>query len=122
VKIDHSKFSSDPEKRKQQCQKIIGKDHTHLLEIKGGKLALKKDYWQGDDFTHIIEDYAPEGGLKINYIPNKFVFTVEGTGALPLKEIFTRAVEIFLEKTDEFEDQLKMVKIEKIIPKISMRS
>ena len=36
--------------------------------------------------------------IYINYVPNKFVFTVEGTGALPLKDVFTRAVEVFLEK------------------------
>jgi DNA-directed RNA polymerase subunit D len=122
VKIDHSKFSDDPKERKEQVQRVVEKDHTKMLIEKDGKLALVKDYWQVDgDFTHIVEKYAPEGGLKINYVPNKVIFSLEGSGALEPKEICLKAVEVFLEKLDEFEDQLHSLDIEVVKPKISMR-
>ncbi len=116
VTIDNSKFSSE-----EEIDDFLLKDHTKLFEKVDGKLTLIKDYWKGPDFTDSIANHAPPGAITIEFEPNKFVFTVEGTGSLPLKEIFTKAIEIFLEKLDEFEDQLKSVSIEPIISKISMR-
>ncbi|MHA2000706.1 MAG: hypothetical protein ACTSVU_01285 [Promethearchaeota archaeon] len=45
--------------------------------------------------------------MKLEFIPNKLVFSVEGTGALPLKEVLFKATEVFLEKRDEFDEELK---------------
>jgi len=105
VKIDNSKLTDS------QIDEIIKHDHTKLFKKIDGKLTLVEEYWKGPDFTGSAEKYAPLGAIKIDYIPNKFVFTIEGTGALPIKEILSKAVEIFLEKLDEFEDQLKKVVI-----------
>ncbi|MHA1720137.1 MAG: DNA-directed RNA polymerase subunit D [Promethearchaeota archaeon] len=110
VKIDNSKFTSE-----EQIDEVIKHDHTKLFRKVKGKLELIDDYWKGPDFTGSCEKYAPPGAIKIDYVPNKFVFTIEGTGALPIKEILSKAVEIFLEKIDEFEEQLKTVVITKRI-------
>lgn len=116
VTIDNSKFSSE-----EEIDTFLMKDHTKLFTKENGKLGIVKDYWQGPDFTDSIMGLAPPGAIVIEFVPNKYVFTVEGSGALPLKEVFTRATEVFLEKLDELEEQLKSTKIEKIIPKISVR-
>jgi DNA-directed RNA polymerase subunit D len=104
--IDNTKFSSEDE-----IDEVISKDHTQLFQKVDGKLTLKDNYWHGTDFTGACEKYSPLGAVKINYIPNKFIFTVEGTGALPLKEIFSKSVEIFLEKLNEVEDQMSEIEI-----------
>jgi DNA-directed RNA polymerase subunit D len=110
VKIDNSVFSKDAAKRQEEMEKMLKRDFTHLFFIKDGKLAIEKDYWKSHfDFTRSIEGYGPPGAVKIDFVPNKFIFTVEGTGALPITEILKRAVEIFLEKCDEFEEQLREV-------------
>ncbi|MHA1521077.1 MAG: DNA-directed RNA polymerase subunit D [Promethearchaeota archaeon] len=116
VTVDNTKFTSE-----DQIDEFLRKEHTKLFEKKGGKLVTVKDYWKGPDYTDSIAHLAPTGAIKIEFEPNKFVFTVEGTGALPLKEVFTRATEVFLEKLDEFEEQLRTVKTEPIIRKITVR-
>ncbi len=121
VKIDLSKFSKDPEERQKQFELLISKDQTNLFTIQDGELSLVENYWQGPDFTHALEKFAPAGGITIDDVPNKFVFTVEATGALPLKDIFKVAVDVFLEKLDEFEDQLRTVPIEKQIKRVTAR-
>ncbi len=105
VKIDNSKMTET------DVDEVIKHDHTKLFIKKDGKLALVDDYWKGPDFTGSAERYVPHGAIQTNYTPNKFIFTIEGTGALPIKEILSKAIEIFLEKLDEFEDQLKKVVI-----------
>ena len=116
VTIDNSKFASEA-----QIDEFLQKDHTKLFAKKDGKLVSVKDYWRGPDYTDSVAHLAPTGTITIEFEPNKFVFNVEGTGALPLKEIFARAVEVFLEKLDEIEDQLRTDEIDQIIQKISVR-
>ncbi len=109
VKIDNSKLTES------DIDEVIKHDHTKLFIKKDGKLALINNYWKGQDFTGSAERYVPHGAIKVDYVPNKFIFTIEATGALPIKEILSKAIEIFLEKLDEFEDQLKKVVITQII-------
>ena len=84
-------------------------------------MALIDNYWQGPDFTSSFEKFAPEGAIRVNSVPNKCVFTVEGSGALPIKDSFKVAIDVFLEKLDEFDDQLKNLKIEQEVKKITAR-
>ncbi|RLI63459.1 MAG: DNA-directed RNA polymerase subunit D [Promethearchaeia archaeon] len=116
ITIDNSKFKDESE-----IDEFLLKDHTKSFKKEDRKLVLVKDYWKGPDFTDSIAHHAPPGAIKFDFESNKFVFTVEGTGSLPLKEVFSKAIEIFIEKLDEFEEQLKSVEIEPIIPKVSMR-
>ena len=103
VKIDNSKLTE------ADVDEVIKHDHTKIFTKVDEKLALVDKYWKGPDFTGSGEKYAPAGAIKVDYVPNKFIFTIEATGALPIKEILGKAIEIFLEKLDEFEDQLKKV-------------
>ena len=110
ITINHSVFSKDATKRQAEIEEVMKRDFTHLFGSKDGKLTVEKDYWKShSDFTGSIEQYGPPGAVKIAWVPDKFIFTVEGTGALPVQEILKRAVEIFLEKCDEFEEQLREV-------------
>ncbi|MHA1584620.1 MAG: DNA-directed RNA polymerase subunit D [Promethearchaeota archaeon] len=120
VTIDNSKFSSDPDERKEQLREFIQRDHTKLFFVEDDELKLVDNYYQGGDFTESCEKYAPKGAVKLEFIPNKFVFTVEGTGALPLKEVLSKATEVFLEKLDEFDEELKDASIDQIIHEIVM--
>ncbi|MHA1512175.1 MAG: DNA-directed RNA polymerase subunit D [Promethearchaeota archaeon] len=105
IKIDNSKLTETI------IDDIIKHDHTKIFKKVDGKLTLIDKYWKGPDLTGSAEKYAPPGAIKENFVPNKYIFTIEATGALPIKEILSKAIEIFLEKLDEFEDQLKKVVI-----------
>ena len=45
--------------------------------------------------------------IKVNYNPNKFIFTVESWGQLSPKEMLDEAVKLMLEKFDDFSSKVK---------------
>jgi DNA-directed RNA polymerase subunit D len=107
ITIDNSKFTSE-----EQIDHVIKMDHTHIVEKVDGKLKLKEDYWKWADLSGALERYSPVGAITEDFYTDKFIFTIESSGALDIKEILLKAVEIFLEKIEEFDSQLKKVKIE----------
>ena len=72
-----------------------------------GHAELKKDYALSCSICQSCEKNCPNGAFKVDFEKNKYIFTVEGTGALPIKTILTKALEIFLSKVEEFESNLK---------------
>jgi DNA-directed RNA polymerase subunit D len=113
VVIDNSKFT-DPEPGMVDA-KVDVRDKCHakcfVINESNGDLETVEDYWKNCSLCSACERYAPYQGVKVNSSTKNFIFTVEGTGALPLKEIFSKAIEIFLEKIDEYDEQLKKLKM-----------
>ena len=86
-------------------------DHTGILKQVDGKLKLVDDYWKKADLSGSLIRYSPEGAITESFVPDKFIFTMEGSGALDLKDVLRKAIEIFIEKVDELDEQLGKVKI-----------
>jgi len=106
VKIDNTKF-----KNADEMKKVADFCHAHVMEVKDGKLSLVDKFEKKCDLCNACERSAPKGAIKVSYTPNKFIFTIEGTGAHAIQDVLDKAVQIFLEKTDEFEDRINKAKI-----------
>jgi len=106
VKIYLDKF-----KDAEEMKFCASKCHAHILKVENEKLVLEPDYWKKCDLCDACKKNAPKGAISVGYIPEKFIFTVEGTGALPIQQILEKAAEVFVAKVDEFEERLNKVKI-----------
>jgi DNA-directed RNA polymerase subunit D len=106
VKIDNSKF-----KNADEMKKVADLCHAHVMEVKDGKLNLVENYVKKCDLCAACDRAAPKGAIKVSYTPNKFIFTIEGTGAHNIQDVLSKAVQIFLEKADEFEERINKAKI-----------
>lgn len=69
------------------------------------KAELNPDYWKLD-ITDTFTKYFPEGALEIKWLKDKFIFTIEGTGSLPIKTILEKALDVCVAKIEEFEKNL----------------
>ncbi|MBD3353348.1 MAG: DNA-directed RNA polymerase subunit D [Candidatus Lokiarchaeota archaeon] len=77
-----------------------------LIKFGGNKAKLIKEYWKECTVCKSCAKYCPEEAIEVNEVSNKFIFVVEGTGALPIKTILIKALEIFQEKVEEFQGNL----------------
>lgn len=96
VTIDDKKCAkcSDPGIATKRCpEQIIDFDK---------KASMVKDYEHSCTICGACEQYCPEEAITVEYVKNKYVFTVEGSGALPIKEVLLKATDILEAKIDEF--------------------
>ncbi|MHA1727498.1 MAG: DNA-directed RNA polymerase subunit D [Promethearchaeota archaeon] len=77
-----------------------------LIDFSSGKAKLIDAYWKSCTICGSCAKYCPEKAIEVNWVPNKYIFIVEGTGALPIKTILEKACEVFIEKVEEFEMNL----------------
>ncbi len=106
ITIDNSKFESE-----EQIDLVIKRDHCNVLKKEDGKLQLKDDYWKYADLIRSLTNDTPDGAIKEEAEPNKFIFTIEGTGALPLKEVLEVGLDLFIEKVDEIDNFINKTKV-----------
>ncbi|MCP4761771.1 MAG: DNA-directed RNA polymerase subunit D [archaeon] len=78
-----------------------------LIDFSTGKAVLIKDFQHECTICASCSKYCPQEAIEVSSTPNKFVFSVEGTGALPIKEILQRALDELVEKVEEFEGNIK---------------
>lgn len=93
----------DPEAAAAVCPRKV-------FEVKSGKLQIAKGKEYDCNLCEACVD-ATDGNIKLNESDSDFIFTVESWGQLPVKEMLTKAVEVFDGQVSEFEDKLKALKI-----------
>lgn len=88
---------SDPCKSSSRCPE-------NIIDFSSGKAKMVKDYWKTCTLCQSCQKYCmgKKNAITISWEPNKYIFSVEGTGALPVKTILEKACDIFVEKIDEF--------------------
>lgn len=106
VKIIQEKFQD-----KEQMKVVAAKCHAHVMKVENDKLVLDQDYWKKCDLCDACKKHAPKEAIKVGFIPEKFIFSLEGTGALPIQQILEKAAAVFSEKLEEFDARLKDLKI-----------
>jgi DNA-directed RNA polymerase subunit D len=106
VTIDLSKFANV-----EQMKEVEHFCPAKVFKVKDDKLELIPDYWKGCSLCGDCTRYGPPGGVKVEKINNKFLFTVEGTGALPLKVVFEKVMDIFQDIVNEFDEKIAATKI-----------
>ncbi|MBN2112287.1 DNA-directed RNA polymerase subunit D, partial [Candidatus Woesearchaeota archaeon] len=91
------------------AQEVAESCPADIFEVKNGKLAVKKDNLLNCHLCGACAEAAANNSVKLNESEKDFVFYVEPWGQLSVKEIVTKAAEIFEEQLEEFEESLKKV-------------
>ena len=73
-------------------------------------LSIKKDNMLNCHLCGACAETASNGSVKLNESPKDFVFFVEPWGQLKVKEIVSKAAEVFGQQLGDFEDALKKAK------------
>ncbi len=74
------------------------------LTIKSGKVKVDEKCDLCQECTRVAK---PEGALKVEGDPTKFIFSIESISGLKSEEIMTTALDILKSKAKEFEKQVK---------------
>ena len=73
---------------------------------------LLEDYWKSCTLCNSCQRDCPEEAIKVGWKDNTYLFSIESDGVLPFKTIIKKTFEIFLEKIDEFVENLGEIEIE----------
>jgi DNA-directed RNA polymerase subunit D len=102
------KIDIDPSRCKgPECSKCIEVCPKEIFEFKDGKLAIKEDRVLNCTLCRMCEEVCPAGAIKIGWVPDHYILTLESTGALPPKTILLEAVKILKNKLDTLIENLK---------------
>lgn len=95
----------------EQMEKVAKMCPVKVFTIEQGKLKLVNDYWKKCTMCADCEKYSPAGAISVEKINNKFLFTLEGTGSLSIRNVLEKALEIFMEMLDEFDEKMAVQNI-----------
>ena len=111
VKIDQDQLNKLSNEQKiefvRRCPRKVYryKEMTQTVEIEDAdkcNLCNECTKYVNEDLTKLKFDTAP---VTIDEVQNKFIFTVEATGALPPERIVIEALHILKEKLKNFKNQ-----------------
>ncbi len=60
------------------------------------------------EFDHDLSNRYPGKEVRIEDVPNAFVFHVETDGSFPIEELVTRAADTIAERATELEDAVQL--------------
>ncbi|MHA1292902.1 MAG: DNA-directed RNA polymerase subunit D [Promethearchaeota archaeon] len=72
---------------------------------------LIKDYWKTCSLCKACEKNCPENAIKVKWVDNKYIFSIESDGVLPFDVLIRKTFEIFLEKINELTIKLEEIEI-----------
>jgi len=99
----------DPE-RCDLCKKCLKACPKGILGTEDERVVLV-DY-EKCDLCKLCVDACPKDSIDLEEEKNAFIFNVESTGALPPERIVEKALDILLEKTKDFEEQVSKTREE----------
>ncbi|MHA1985640.1 MAG: DNA-directed RNA polymerase subunit D [Promethearchaeota archaeon] len=84
-----------------------------LYDFSDGKVPkLLEDYWKSCTLCKSCEMDCLEEAIKIRFKDNTYIFSIESDGVLPFDVILKTTFQIFLEKIDEFVEELEVLELE----------
>ncbi|UCD00464.1 MAG: DNA-directed RNA polymerase subunit D [Promethearchaeota archaeon] len=108
INFDNSKCAKCPDK----C-KVSRICPEKLYDFSSKKTPiLLEDYWKTCTLCNSCQHDCPEQAINVSWKENTYIFSIESDGVLPFEAIIKKTFEIFLEKIDEFVEQLEEVEIE----------
>lgn len=101
VNIDDSKCSDckNPGIAAKRCPEQV-------IDFDGKKASMIKDYEHTCTICASCEKYCPEEAITVDHVKNKYIYVIEGSGALPIKEVILKAADVLDAKIDEFDSYL----------------
>ncbi|GAB4313023.1 MAG: DNA-directed RNA polymerase subunit D [Promethearchaeota archaeon] len=79
----------------------------HLFEKKGKKVQLVEDWWKRCTVCMECQSKCPNGAITARGLDDKFIMFLESTGALPVRTVLFKAIEIFKATIREFLTQVE---------------
>ncbi|MFX1314228.1 MAG: DNA-directed RNA polymerase subunit D [Promethearchaeota archaeon] len=73
---------------------------------------LEKEYWKKCTLCNSCQQTCPEKAIKISWKDNTYIFSIESDGVLDFDTLIQKTFEVFLEKIDEFIEELGEIEIE----------
>ncbi len=86
------------------CSKCVDECPVGILEVMDGKARVKNIY--ECLICKSCEENCTEGSIKVRYNPKSFIFSLESTGALSAEEIIEEAINILINKLNNFKNKL----------------
>jgi len=89
------------------CGKCIKVCPKGVLEIKDDKLIVKDIL--SCTLCRVCEEVCDKNAIKVSWVENSFILTIESTGALPPERIVSEAAKILYKKAEEMEKLIEEV-------------
>lgn len=99
IDIDAGKCKN-PEEVAESCP-------VDVYEVKSGKLSIKKDNLLKCHLCGACAETASNSSVRLNESDKDFVFFIEPWGQLSVKEIVSKAADVFIESLEEFDEKVK---------------
>jgi DNA-directed RNA polymerase subunit D len=97
-----------PSKDCEDCAKCVDICPKKVLEMKGNKIGVR-DLLACNLCMDCVEACPKKDeGIKVAWVKNAFIMTLESTGALPPERVLLEATKILDKQLKEFEKQLKV--------------
>lgn len=90
------------------CGKCVEVCPKRILSIENGKLVIKDIL--SCTLCRACEDVCDRRAIKVSWVENSFILTIESTGALPPERIVLEAAKILKKKASEMEKLLEELK------------
>ncbi len=105
-------FDENMLKDEEENQNIVNICPKKIFTLTNDKsLKLEDDYWKICNLCKSCENIS-KGKIKVGWIENKYLFSIESDGVLPFNVLIEKVFNIFNEKIDEFVNKLGEIEIE----------
>ena len=97
------------------CGMCVEECPREILTVKGKKVEVIEGKLSDCSMCRLCEracvatGIGEEPAIKISSEPDRFIFVVEGDGALPVKEIMQKAIHYIKEQSEELESQVREI-------------
>jgi len=107
IEFDQSKIKDIEEKT------LIAKSCPEkLYELSNNSLKLKNDYWKTCTLCKACEDNSSNDAIKLGWKEDTYIFSIESDGQHSFDVLIKKTFDIFLEKIDEFTENLEEIEIQ----------
>ncbi|MHA1734720.1 MAG: DNA-directed RNA polymerase subunit D [Promethearchaeota archaeon] len=96
LKVDAKKCATCPD----QCI-VTSWCPKHLFRFDGKSAVLEENWWEECNLCGECQDKCANDAVTVDKVEDKFIMFVESTGALPVKTIIEKGLEIFEAKNNE---------------------
>ncbi|OYT39470.1 MAG: DNA-directed RNA polymerase subunit D [Desulfurococcales archaeon ex4484_58] len=101
ILIDYEKCKGET------CKECIEVCPRNIFDLVDGKLIVKSEKIYECTLCRYCEEKCPVNAIRVKWIENEFILTIESTGSLSTKKILLEAVKILEEKINDFINSLK---------------
>jgi DNA-directed RNA polymerase subunit D len=107
IQFDESKIKDLAEK-----ELIVKMCAENLYELNNNTLKLKDEYWKTCTVCKDCEENSSNDAIKVGWKDDTYIFSIETDGQHSFDVLIKKTFDIFLEKINEFTENLEEIEIE----------